>query len=153
MCIRDSGMVVIRPADANETAIAWKVALDRRNGPTLLALTRQNVPTLDRNLYAPADGLEKGAYVLADLGEADPDLILMASGSEVNLIVEAGLRLAAEAVSVRLVSFPSWELFSIQDLIYREQGLPTMTNARLAVEAGVSMGWERWVGEKGDVIG
>jgi transketolase len=146
-------MVVIRPADANETAIAWKIALDRRNGPTLLALTRQNVPTLDRNLYAPADGLEKGAYVLADLGEADPDLILMASGSEVNLIVEAGLRLAAEALSVRLVSFPSWELFSIQDLIYREQVLPTMTKARLAVEAGVSMGWERWVGEKGDVIG
>ncbi|HEY5157464.1 MAG TPA: transketolase C-terminal domain-containing protein, partial [Anaerolineales bacterium] len=147
------GMVVIRPADANETSIAWKVALDRRNGPTLLALTRQNVPTLDRSLYAPANGLESGAYVLADLGEGDPELILMASGSEVNLIVEAGLQLTAEAVSVRLVSFPSWELFSMQDLKYREQVLPTMTKARLAVEAGVSMGWERWVGEKGYVLG
>ena len=147
------GMVVIRPADANETSIAWKVALDRRNGPTLLALTRQNVPTLDRSLYAPANGLERGAYVLADLGVGDPELILMASGSEVNLIVEAGLQLAAEAVSVRLVSFPSWELFSIQSLKYREQVLPTMTKARLAVEAGVSMGWERWVGEKGYVLG
>jgi len=147
------GMVVIRPADANETAVAWKLAISRRRGPTLLAFTRQNVPILDRSLYAPADGLERGAYILADLGEGDPELILMGSGSEVNLIVEAGLRLAAEAVSVRLVSFPSWELFEMQDSSYREQVLPSMTKARLAVEAGVSMGWERWVGEKGGVMG
>ncbi|MDP2994341.1 MAG: transketolase, partial [Anaerolineales bacterium] len=146
-------MTVIRPADANETAVAWKVAVERRHGPTLLALTRQNVPTLDRSLFAPADGLERGAYVLADLGDGDPELILMASGSEVSLIIEAGLRLAAEAVAVRLVSFPSWELFAAQDQAYRESVLPTMTKVRLAVEAGVSMGWERWVGERGAIMG
>jgi len=147
------GMTVIRPADANETAVAWKVAVERRRGPTLLALTRQNVPTLDRNLFAPAEGLEQGAYVLADLGDGDPELILMASGSEVSLIIEAGMRLAAEAVAVRLVSFPSWELFAAQKQAYRESVFPTMTKARLAVEAGVSMGWERWVGEKGVIMG
>ncbi len=146
------GMLVIRPADANETAVAWKVAVARRDGPTLLALTRQNVPTLNRDIFAPADGLERGAYVLADLGDGDPDLILMASGSEVNLIVEAGIRLAAEALTVRLVSFPSWELFAAQDLAYQQQVLPAMTGARLAVEAGVSMGWHRWVGDKGLVL-
>jgi transketolase len=145
-------MVVIRPADANETAQAWKVAIARRHGPTLLALTRQNVPTIDRDLFAPAEGLEKGAYVLADLGEGDPELILMASGSEVSLIIEAGLRLAAESVAVRLVSFPSWELFGAQDLNYRESVLPSMTKCRLAVEAGISMGWERWVGDKGSIM-
>jgi transketolase len=147
------GMTVIRPADANETAVAWKVAVERRHGPTLLALTRQNVPTLDRSLFAPADGLERGAYVLADLGDSDPELILMASGSEVSLIIEAGIRLAAEAVAVRLVSFPSWELFAGQDQAYRDSVLPTMTKTRMAVEAGVSMGWERWVGERGVILG
>ena len=147
------GMTVIRPADANETAVAWKVAVERRHAPTLLALTRQSVPTLDRSLFAPADGLERGAYVLADLGDGDPELILMASGSEVNLIVEAGIRLAAEAVAVRLVSFPSWELFAGQDQAYRESVFPSMTKTRLAVEAGISMGWERWVGEGGVILG
>ena len=146
-------MTVIRPADANETAVAWKVAVERRHGPTLLALTRQNVPTLDRSLFAPADGLKCGAYVLADLGDGDPELILMASGSEVSLIVEAGFQLAAESVSVRLVSFPSWELFAAQDQAYRESVFPTTTKAKLAVEAGVSMGWERWVGERGVILG
>ena len=145
-------MTVIRPADANETAMAWKVAVERRHGPTLLALTRQNVPTIDRNLFAPADGLVRGAYVLADLGNSAPELILMASGSEVGLIMKAGMQLAAEAVNVRLVSFPSWELFALQDQEYRESVLPGTVKARLAVEAGVSMGWERWVGEKGVVI-
>jgi transketolase len=147
------GLTVIRPGDANETAVAWKVAVKRRHQPTLLALTRQNVPTLDRTLFAPAEGLVRGAYVLADLGDGDPELILMASGSEVNLVVEAGLRLAAEAVSVRLVSFPSWELFAEQDQAYRETVLPTMTKTRLAVEAGVTMGWERWVGGRGEILG
>ena len=132
---------------------AWKVAIERRHGPTLLALTRQNVPTLDRTVYAPASGLEKGAYVLADLGEGNPDLILMASGSEVGLIVAAGKQLAAQSVKVRLVSFPSWELFAAQSPAYRESVLPGTIRARLAVEAGVTMGWERWVGEKGAVIG
>jgi transketolase len=145
-------LTVIRPADANETVAAWKMAVERRHGPTLLALTRQDVPTLNRSLFAPADGLERGAYVLADLGEGAPDLILMASGSEVGLIVEAGRKLVAEAVNVRLVSFPSWELFAAQSQEYRDKVLPGTAKARLAVEAGVSMGWERWVGEKGVVI-
>jgi transketolase len=147
------GMTVIRPADANETAVAWKVAIERRDKPTLMALTRQNVPTIDRTLFASADGLEHGAYVLADLGEGDPELILMASGSEVSLIIEAGMLLAAEAISVRLVSFPSWELFEGQTQTYRESVFPTLTKARLAVEAGVSMGWERWVGGGGAILG
>ena len=147
------GMTVIRPADANETAVAWKVAVESRHGPTLLVLTRQNVPTLDRSQFAPADGLERGAYILADLGKGDPELILMASGSELNLIIEAGMRLAAEAFPVRIVSFPSWELFAMQDQEYRQSVFPTMIKARLAVEAGVSMGWERWVGESGEIMG
>ena len=146
-------LVVLRPADANETAMAWKVAVERRHGPTLLALTRQNVPTLDRTRFAPAAGLERGAYILADLGSAAPNLILMASGSEVGLIVEAGQQLAAQSVNVRLVSFPSWELFATQSLEYRQSVLPVTVKARLAVEAGVSMGWEHWTGESGAVIG
>ncbi|MBI4731500.1 MAG: transketolase [Chloroflexi bacterium] len=146
-------LVVLRPADANETAVAWKVAIERRAGPTVLALTRQDVPTLDRSLYAPAEGLERGAYVLADLGEGDPALILMASGSEVQLALEAGLRLAAEAVSVRVVSFPSWELFAAQTQDYRDSILPSFVKARLAVEAGVTQGWERWVGGYGSALG
>jgi transketolase len=147
------GLVVIRPADANETAAAWKVAIERRSGPTVLILTRQNVPTLDRTLFTPADGLSRGAYVLADLGEGDPEIILMASGSEVSLVVDAGMRLAAEAVGVRLVSFPSWELFAAQSQEYRESVLPSFIRCRVAVEAGVTMGWERWVGERGAVLG
>ena len=146
------GLVVLRPADANETVAAWKLAIKRRHAPTLLALTRQNLPTLDRSWFAPADGLERGAYVLADLGDGAPELILMASGSEVGLIVEAGQQLAAQAVNVRLVSFPSWELFTAQDQEYRQSILPGTVKARLAVEAGVSMGWERWVGDQGAVI-
>jgi len=146
------GMVTIRPADANETVAAWKVAVQRRDGPTALILSRQDLPTLDRGLFAPAEMLERGAYVLADLGEGDPELILMASGSEVALVVEAGLQLAAEAVAVRLISFPSWELFAAQDRDYRESVLPSMVRARLAVEAGISMGWERWVGDRGAIL-
>jgi transketolase len=145
-------LVVIRPADANETAAAWKMAVSRRNGPTVLAFTRQNVPTIDRTAFAPAEGLERGAYVLADLGNGKPALILMASGSEVGLIVEAGKQLAARSLPVRLVSFPSWELFSAQSQEYRESVLPGTIKARLAVEAGVPMGWENWVGEKGSVL-
>ncbi len=146
------GMVVIRPADANETAAAWKVALERRDRPTLLALTRQDVPTLDRSLFASAEGLSHGAYILADLGEGSPEMILMASGSEVNLIVEAGLKLVEQSIAVRLISFPSWELFSQQGAEYREHVLPKRIRARLAVEAGVSLGWERWTGDDGNVL-
>jgi transketolase len=145
-------LVVIRPADANETVEAWKVALQRRNGPTLLALSRQNLPILDRNIFTPASELNCGAYVLADIGDKDPELILMASGSEVALIVAAGERLAAEGVNVRLVSFPSWELFASESPEYRESVLPPEIPLRIAVEAGVSQGWERWVGERGVII-
>lgn len=147
------GLVVIRPADANETVVSWQVAVERRKGPTLIALTRQNVPTIDRMIYSSAEGVAKGAYVLADLGEGDPEIILMASGSEVCLALEAGLRLAAEATSVRVVSFPSWELFTDQSQEYRESVLPSFVRKRIAVEAGVTMGWERWVGERGEVMG
>lgn len=145
-------LVVIRPADANEVREAWVVAIERRGGPTALILTRQDVPTLDRQVYAPASGLRRGAYVLADLGDGQPQLILMASGSEVSLIVQAGERLAAEGVNVRLVSFPSWELFKAQDKEYQESVLLPRVKARLAVEAGVSLGWERWVGDYGTII-
>ncbi len=145
-------LVVIRPADANEVTEAWKIAISRRHGPTALILTRQALPVLDRAIYAPASGVEKGAYVLADMGDSDPELILMASGSEVSLITEAGACLASEGVNVRLVSFPSWELFAAQDLAYRNHVLPPHIKNRLSVEAGVSQGWERWVGERGECI-
>jgi transketolase len=145
-------LVVIRPADANEVTEAWKVAISRRHGPTALILTRQAIPVLDRAIYAPATGLQKGAYVLADLGDAEPELILVASGSEVSLITSAGERLASEGINVRLVSFPCWELFAEQDEDYRMQVLPPKIKNRLAVEAAVAQGWERWVGESGDII-
>ena len=145
-------LVVIRPADANETVEAWKVAIQRRDGPTALALTRQALPTLDRSLADAASELIKGAYVLSDFGEGDPDLILMASGSEVSLIYTAAARLAVEGLNVRAVSFPSWELFEEQDESYREAVLPKHIKKRLAVEAGAGLGWERYVGFEGAVI-
>lgn len=132
-------LVVIRPADANETAQAWKVAIERRNGPTALALTRQNVPTMEVGLIA---NLSYGAYVLKDFGK--PEIILMASGSEVSLILEAAQKLADEGKGVRVVSFPSWELFEKQDEAYRESVLPKNIQKRLAVEAGAGLGWERY---------
>ncbi len=145
-------LVTIRPADANETAQAWKYAI-QHDGPVALALTRQKLPVIDREVYASADELSKGAYVLADMGDDDPELILMASGSEVNLILNAAGNLAAEGINVRVVSFPSWELFEKQDQSYRDLVLPPAVKARLAVEAGTSFGWERWVGDQGDIIG
>jgi transketolase len=145
-------LVVIRPGDANEVREAWKVAISRRDGPTALILTRQNVPTLDRSIYAPAEELIMGAYVLADMGDDRPELILMASGSELGLIVQAGSMLAAEGVNVRLVSFPSWELFAQQDEAYRLAVLPEDMPYRLGVEAGVSLGWDRWIGSRGRLI-
>jgi transketolase len=145
-------MVVIRPADANETREAWIAAIRRRNGPTTLVFTRQNLPTLDRKQFAPAKNLHKGAYVLADLGKRAPEIILMATGSEVALIIEAGKKLAAAGRGVRLISFPSWELFEAHTKRYRDEVLPPRIKLRLAVEAGVSQGWDRWVGERGAVI-
>jgi len=145
-------LVVIRPADANEVSEAWRLAISRRDGPTALALTRQNLPTLDREIFSSASGLQRGAYVLADLGEGRPEIILMASGSEVSLIIAAGKRLAAEGVDVRLISFPSWELFTAQDQEYRNSVLIPNVQARLSIEAGISQGWDRWVGDRGTII-
>jgi transketolase len=145
-------LVVIRPADANEVTEAWRAALSRRNGPTVLILTRQGLPVLDRAIYASASGLQRGAYVLADMGDSEPEIILMATGSEVCLITEAGERLASEGVNVRLVSFPSWELFIAQEEAYRNLVLPPGIKCRLSVEAGVSQGWKRWVGDTGGSI-
>ncbi|MCS6993634.1 MAG: transketolase [Anaerolineales bacterium] len=145
-------LVTIRPADANETVHAWRIALTRTHAPTALILTRQNLPTLDRSIYSDASLLERGAYVLSDMGDNAPELILMASGSEVSLVVEAALRLAAEGVNVRVVSFPSWELFKAQDSTYRDTVLPPHVKARVAVEAGIGLGWERWVGDAGAII-
>ncbi len=146
-------LVTIRPADANETAQAWIYALNHRQGPTALALTRQSIPVIDRSRYQDADGLQRGAYILADLGQNDPELILMASGSEVDLIVQAGEKLAEDGMSLRLVSFPSWELFRQQDQSYRDEVLPPDIKGRLAVEAGISQGWHEWVGDDGLIIG
>ena len=145
-------LVVIRPADANETVAAWKVAIARRDAPTALILSRQNVPTFERLNVETLAGVSRGAYVLSDMGADEPQLILMACGSEVGLIFEAGARLAVEGVNVRVVSFPSWELFAAQPQGYRDSVFPPHVRPRLAVEAGVAQGWERWVGEGGAVI-
>jgi transketolase len=142
----------IRPADANETSYAWKVALEREDGPVALSLTRQKVPTLDRTELEPASGVERGAYVLWDSG-AEPDLLLLATGSEVALAVEAGRKIAADnGTNVRVVSMPCWELFEQQTPEYREAVLPPDVKARLAIEAGVALGWKRWVGDHGDSV-
>ncbi|UJJ60155.1 transketolase [Rhodanobacter denitrificans] len=146
-------LTLIRPADANETAVAWRVALETRKRPVLLALTRQNVPTLDRTRYADADGLRRGAYVLRDAPDGQPALILIASGSEVGLIVEAAEALQADGIAVRCVSMPSWELFDAQPQAYRDSVLPPDVPVRLAVELGVAQGWHRYVGAKGDMLG
>jgi transketolase len=146
-------LIVIRPGDANETAVAWRVAIETRDRPVALVLTRQNVPTLDRKQFAAAEGLRRGAYILADTPQGEPRLILIASGSEVGLIVAAGQRLQEEKIPVRLVSMPSWELFEAQSQEYRDSVLPPSVHARLAVEAGVTQGWRRYIGDRGDVIG
>lgn len=144
----------IRPADANETTQAWKVALEREDGPVALALTRQKVPTLDRREVASAEGVARGAYVLWESEEANglPDLILLASGSEVHVALEAARRLDEQGVRGRVVSMPCWELFEAQPAEYRDEVLPPEVRARLSVEAGVALGWRRWVGDEGDSV-
>jgi len=142
----------IRPADANETAVAWRVAIEHK-GPVALILTRQALPIVDRTKYASAEGLEKGAYILADSAGKTPELILIATGSEVTPAFEAYNKLSAEGIAVRLVSMPSWDLFEKQPQSYRDEVLPPSVTARLAVEAGVTFGWERYVGAKGAVLG
>jgi transketolase len=145
-------LTVIRPCDANETAVAWRIALETRTGPVALVLTRQDVPTLDRAQFAAADELRRGAYILADAPKGNPDLILIASGSEVALIVAAQQVLREKKIEARIVSMPSWELFEAQPLEYRDIVLPPTVAVRLAVEAGVSQGWHRYVGARGDVL-
>ncbi len=147
------GLTVIRPADATETAEAWRAALLNTRGPTALILTRQDLPLLNRGLYPPAEGLRRGAYVLWESREDRCDVILIATGSEVPIALEAGRRLASEPVGVRVVSMPSWELFDAQPASYRESVLPGAVRARVAVEAGIRVGWERYVGLDGAVVG
>jgi transketolase len=147
------GLTVIRPADANETAVAWRVAVESRDGPVLLVLTRQDLPTLDRQRYASANGLRRGAYVLSDTPLRPPRLILIASGSEVALIVTAAEILRTEGFAVRCVSMPSWELFDAQPPTYRDLVLPPNIPVRLAVEMGISQGWHRYIGARGAMLG
>jgi transketolase len=144
------GCTVIRPADANETAEAWRVALAHAHGPTCLVLTRQALPTLDRSAFAPAAGLRRGGYVLKDA--RDPQLILIGTGSEVALCVAAAEQLAKEGVAARVVSLPSWELFERESQRYRDEVLPPALRARVAVEAASGFGWRRWVGDAGEIV-
>jgi transketolase len=146
-------LVVIRPCDANETATAWCAAIEMRDRPTALVLTRQNLPTLDRTHYASADGLRRGAYILADAPNGKPEVILVASGSEVSLIVAARQKLMEQGIAARIVSMPSWELFDAQPPEYRDAVLIPSVRARLVVEAGVPQGWCKYVGDAGEVIG
>ncbi|MEO8854952.1 MAG: transketolase [Ginsengibacter sp.] len=145
-------VTVIRPADANETAQAWRVILEHSGGPVALILTRQNVPTIDQEKFAKATNLEKGAYILSD-SDGEPQIILMGSGSEVHLLMEAQEKLKQESINARVVSFPSWELFDAQSKEYKEQVLPKKIRHRLAVEAGSPIGWCKYVTDEGDVIG
>jgi transketolase len=147
------GLWFVRPADANETAHAWRVALERTDGPVALSLSRQKVPTLDRSDLAPASQLERGAYALWDSSDSsNPDLILIGTGAEVDLALRAGRKLAEEGTAVRVVSMPCWELFEEQPQDYRDQVLPPESKARLAIEPGVALGWHKWVGDRGDVV-
>ncbi len=145
-------LCVIRPADANETAVAWKVALERAHGPTALVLSRQNLPVLDRATLAPAAGAARGAYVLAEASDDTPRLVLLASGSEVAVALAARQELEKEGLPTRVVSVPSWELFAAQPRDYQDAVLLPDVTARLAVEAGARLGWDRWTGSRGDVV-
>jgi transketolase len=143
------GLITLRPGDANETTQAWKIALAQTHRPSCIVLSRQPMPTLDRSKYAGAEGVAKGAYVLADSGEGEPDVILIATGSEVGMTVEAFEKLKAEGVSARVVSMPSWELFEDQDKTYRDSVFPPSVKGRVVVEQAGPMGWDRYVGQTG----
>jgi len=147
------GLIVLRPADANEVVECWKVILPLRDRPALLSLTRQALPTLDRTRYAAAGDVARGAYVLADPPGSAPELILIGTGSEVSLCVRAHEALVQDGVRSRVVSMPSWELFDRQPVEYRDSVLPPGVTARIAVEMAGSLGWERYVGSAGRVIG
>jgi transketolase len=147
------GLTVVRPGDANEVVEAYRHILQLRHRPAVLALTRQPLPTFDRNKYAPAAGVARGAYVMADTPGGAPEIILIASGSEVSLVVDAQEALASEGIRSRVVSMPSWDIFEDQPKSYRDSVLPPEVSARLAVEQGSVLGWERYVGAAGRVIG
>jgi transketolase len=145
-------LTTIRPADATETAMAWTAAIRNVDGPTALVLTRQSLPMLDRGVYASAEGVLRGGYSLWQSSDS-PDLLMMATGSEVHLALEAAGVLADRGINLRVVSMPSWELFEAQPRDYREAVLPSAVRARISVEAGITLGWERYVGLDGKSIG
>ena len=147
------GLTVIRPADANETAEAWRVAIEHQEGPVAIILTRQNLPVIDRNKFGPAIGLRKGAYILADSPLGKPEVILIATGSEVHLALEASEKLQSEGVRARVVNMPSWELLEVQPERYHLEVLPPDVTARISIEAGVTHGWHKYVGLEGDTLG
>ena len=146
-------LLVLRPADANETAVAWRVAIETHERPVALILSRQHVPTLDRTRYAAAEGLRRGAYVLAEATGGDPAVLLIGSGSEVGLLLAAQEQLQTRQIAARVISMPSWELFDEQPQAYRKAVLPPALQARLAVEAGSPQGWRRYTGDHGDILG
>jgi transketolase len=147
------GLIVLRPSDANEVAEAWKVIMKLHHEPAVLVLTRQAVPTIDRSKYAPASGLARGAYILADAADSRPDVLLLATGSEVALCLDAYERLKAEGIKARVVSMPSWELFDDQPQEYRDRVLPPAVTARVSVEQASTFGWAKYVGTTGRSIG
>jgi transketolase len=147
------GLLTIRPADANEVVEAWRLVMQLRHEPVALVLTRQALPTLDRTRYAPAAGLAKGAYILADAPDKKPDVLLLATGSEVSLCVAAHETLAKEGVKNRVVSVPCWELFDEQPQEYRDAVLPPQIKARVSVEQATTLGWSHYVGLTGRAIG
>jgi transketolase len=147
------GLITLRPGDANEVVEAYRYVLQLRHQPAVLALSRQPLPTLDRTKYAPASGVAKGAYVLADAPGGNPEVILIASGSEMSLAVQAHENLIAQGFHSRVVSMPSWEIFEHQPLEYRDSVLPPSVKARVAVEQASTFGWERYVGNAGHVVG
>jgi transketolase len=147
------GLVTLRPGDANEVVEAYRYIVQLRHQPAVLALSRQPLPTLDRSKYAPASGVARGAYVLGDAPGGKPEVILIATGSEVGLAVQAHESLLAEGIRSRVVSMPSWDIFEHQTQEYRDSVLPPTVKARVAVEQGTTLGWDRYVGPSGRVIG
>jgi transketolase len=147
------GLITLRPADANEVAEAWRVIMGLRHRPACLVLTRQPLPTFDRSRFAAASGVARGAYVLADAEDRKPQVLLIGTGSEVALCLKAYEQLRAEGVAARVVSMPSWELFELQDKAYRDEVLPPRVKARVSVEEGSVLGWDRYVGMTGAKVG
>jgi transketolase len=147
------GMIVLRPADANEVVEAWRIILGIKDRPVCLVLSRQALPTFDRTVHAAANGVARGAYILAEAPSGKPDVLLLATGSEVSLCLEARERLRAEGIGARVVSMPSWEIFEEQPEEYRDSVLPPEIDARVSIEAASTFGWAKWTGPKGTILG